>query len=263
MKIYFYIVLVVLLVSCKSKAVVSGKDAAPFVEMKEEVAVISEKIIQNQYNGKNDFSTLYIKSSANYRDEKQSQKVAADIKIKKGQMILVSVKFLGITMAKALITPEEVKYYEKINGVYFEGDYQKLSQWLGTDLDFIKIQNILTGQPIDDMQKSSFAVGLDNNLYRLGSSQDANTFVAYFFDVANFAFKKQQITQLQKNRELQITYPDYRKYGEMSLPLSLVIEAKEKENKTNISIEYQTVTLNEELSFPYSVPEGYERISIN
>ena len=41
-------------------------------------------------------------------------------------------------MAKALITPTKVSYYEKINNTYFEGDFSLLSNWLGTDLDFQK-----------------------------------------------------------------------------------------------------------------------------
>jgi hypothetical protein len=48
----------------------------------------------------------------------------------------------------------------------------------------------------------------------------------------------------------------------MILPLSLAIDARQKENKTNINIEYKNISINEELSFPYNVPEGYERIFI-
>jgi hypothetical protein len=36
--------------------------------------------------------------------------------------------------------------HEKINNSYFEGDFSSLSQWLGTDLDYSKIQNLLLGQ---------------------------------------------------------------------------------------------------------------------
>ena len=38
----------------------------------------------------------------------------------------------------------------------------------------------------------------------------------------------------------------------------LIIDANQKNKTTNINIDYNTVTFNEELSFPYSVPEGYE-----
>jgi hypothetical protein len=62
------------------------------------------KIIGNHYNNKSNFSTLYIRANAKYADDKQTQNVTAEIKIKKDEQILVSIRFLGITMAKALIT---------------------------------------------------------------------------------------------------------------------------------------------------------------
>jgi hypothetical protein len=55
-------------------------------------------------------------------------------------------------MAKASITPTSVSYYEKIKGTYFEGDFSALSQWLGTE-DYNKIQNMLLGEPLDDLSK--------------------------------------------------------------------------------------------------------------
>ena len=151
MKKYGLLFVLITLISCKSK---SGVVMTAPKENKNTTSSVIEKLYQN----KNDFSTLYIKSSANYADEKMSQNVTAEIKIKKDEQILVSVRFLGITMAKALITPEGVSYYEKINGSYFEGDFKGLSQWLGTDLDYSKIQNLLVGQAIDDLTKGKYKV---------------------------------------------------------------------------------------------------------
>jgi hypothetical protein len=34
-------------------------------------------------------------------------------------------------------------------------------------------------------------------------------------------------------------------------------------SKTEILIDYNSITFNEDLSFPYSVPDGYDRIFIN
>ena len=75
--------------------------------------------------------------------------------------------------------------------------------------------------------------------------------------------KRLEINQPALDRTLQVAYPDYKKYDEMILPLSLAIDARQKESKTNIDIEYKNVTFNEDLTFPYSVPEGYERIFID
>src|SRR6478736_9391859 len=140
-----------LLVSCKAK----GK-AVEASKKEDSNSMSADRILKNHYAIKNDFTTLYIKSNVKYNDEKQSQNLTAEIKIKKDEQILVSIRFLGITMAKALITPTTVSYYEKLNASYFEGDFSTLSKWLGTDLDFNKVQNILIVQAMDDLTKGHY-----------------------------------------------------------------------------------------------------------
>jgi hypothetical protein len=257
MKKYLGLVLLIFFASCKTKAVVAQGNASA-----SNTTISAEKIIESHYNNKTDFSTLYIKATAKYEDEKQTQNVTAEIKIKKDEKILVSIRFLGITMAKALITPNAVQYYEKINGNYFEGDYAGLSQWLGTDLNYSKVQNLLLGKSIDDLHGGQFIVSIMENLYKLQNNTDAKNDKSFFFESDNYLLKKQEIIQTEFERNLQIAYPDYKKYDEMILPLSLTIDASQKKGKTNIDVEYKTVTFNEDLSFPYSVPEGYERIYI-
>lgn len=261
MKNWCCLLLVVVLVSCKSKAVFVDKKAKIDL-VTDESMMTSKKIIQNHYNNKNEFSTLYIRSSVKYRDDNQSQSVVAEIKIKKGEKILVSIRFLGITMAKALITPNEVKYYEKINGTYFEGNYQALSQWLGTDLDFDKIQNMLIGQPIDDLTKENYTSEVGDKFYKLNSTTN-NTEKSFFFESEHFLLKKQEINQPEKERTFEVNYPNFQNFTSAFLPASLFINAVQNKGKTEISIDYNSITFNEDLSFPYSVPDGYERIFIN
>lgn len=250
-----------LLVSCKSKAVFLDSKI-PQAVVTVDTALTSVKIIQNHYSNKNDFSTLYIRAGAKYRDEKNSQNISAEIKIKKGEKILVSIRFLGITMAKALITPTEVKYYEKIGGTYFEGDYQSLSNWLGTDLDFNKIQNLLLGQPIDDLTKGNYAFTIADGLYELSTMED-KTYKSFYFEKGHCLLKKQEISQPEKGRIFDTSYPNYQDFATAILPASLLINAVQTKGKTTISIDYNSATFNEDLTFPYSVPDGYDRIFIN
>ena len=261
MKNWSYLLVVFFIVSCKSKAILGDTTALTNVANKEKT-LSSESIIQNHYNNKYEFSTLYIRSSAKYKDENQSQNVSAEIKIKKDEKILVSIRFLGITMAKALITPNQVKYYEKINGTYFEGDYQSLSQWLGTDLDFNKIQNMLLGQPIDDLTKGSYVTSSADKLYKLNKEED-QTEKSFFFDTEKYLLKKQEVIQAEKQRMFAVNYANFQDFTSAFLPSNLLINATQKKEETEISIDYNAITFNEELSFPYSVPSGYDRISIN
>lgn len=252
---YLTFIILVLFISCKSKAVLAEGKAKDILS--------SDQIVASHYSNKKEFSTLHIKSNAVYEDEKQRQKVNAEIKIKKDEKILISVRFIGITMAKALITPTEVRYYEKINNSFFVGDFTTLSRWLGSDLDFNKVQNILIGQALDDLKKGTFTANIVNQMFTLKDSSDANTTKEYFFESEKYLIKKQQITQKQQERSLQIEYPNYTDYNQVLMPTNIIIDAIQNTSKTNITIDYHSMSFNEELTFPYNVPDGYQQIFIN
>ncbi len=254
MKKYLGLLLLVFLISCKAKSVVASSNATD--------KITTDKIIENHYNNKKDFSTLYIKSSAKYKDEKQSQSVTAEIRIKKNETILVSIRFLGITMAKALITPDKVQYYEKIGGKYFDGNYEALSKFLGTDLDFNKVQNLFVGQALDDLKKDKYKNSIEDKWYKLENVLDKNNKKSFYFDSEKFLIQKEVISQTEQQRMLQVIYPSFKEYSLASLPESIQIEAVQEKGKTNINLDYNSVSFNEELSFPYNVPDGYERIFI-
>ena len=243
------------LVSCKSKVAVV--DAS-----KNESLKSLNKTTENYYNNKNEFSTLYIKSSARYATEKQTQNVSAEIKIKKDEQILISIRFLGITMAKASITPTTVSYYEKLNGTYYEGDFTGLSQFLGTDLDFNKVQNIVLGRAIDNLKEGKYSESFADQVYRLDEVSDSNTKKSFYVDGNSFLINKQEITQTKEERKIQVIYSNKKEYPQMTLPLAINIDTYQKKGNAQIDLEYSTVTFDAELSFPYSVPNDYKRIII-
>lgn len=252
---YIALVALVFLCSCKSAKPVDTvrETATPKME--------SSKIIAGHNAVPRKFTTAYIKTSVRYEDAKNTQNVSAEIRIKKDEMILVSVRLLGITMAKALITPTEVRYYEKLNGNYFEGDYAMLSRWLGTDLDFQKVQRLLIGQAIDDLGAGSYTTTGQGNLYQLESRSDL--LKQFVFEPNSFWLRMQRVEQPEKQRSMQVIYPDYAAYGTAMLPKALKIEAVQPKGKTTIDVEINAVDIDQPLTFPYSVPSGYERIDIN
>lgn len=252
------IIVLALLFSCKAKQ--------KLVEPKEIAATASNEtasnIIKNHYALKRDFKTAYVKADIDYVDAKQSLSLSADIRIKKDEIILVSVKMLGITMAKAIITPTQVRYYEKLGGKFFEGDYKTLSNWLGTDLDFQKVQNMLIGQAMDDLSKGEYLVVSEDNSPKLEDKSGGNFAKAFVFDGSNFSLNRQEITQQTPERKLLVNYLNYKTYPESIIPGELLIFAKQEDKTTSISIGYKNATFNEDLSFPYSVPGGYDQIII-
>ncbi len=246
--------LILFLVGCKSKQTVATANASANKEV--------SQIIKGHYANQYDFKTLNIRANAKYDDAKQSHSLNADIRIKKDEIIWINIKFFGIPMAKALITPKKVSYYEKINGTYFEGDFSMLSNWLGTDLNFQKVQNLFLGRAIDDLIKDKWIAEINEKLFRLSKPTNSDISKDFYFEAANYLLKKETISQESKNRMLVIEYPSHQEVNKMFLPNKININAVQKDN-VSIAIEYRNTTFNENLSYSYAIPSGYKAIEID
>ncbi|MGL2992969.1 DUF4292 domain-containing protein [Flavobacterium sp. TSSA_36] len=256
MKKYGVLLVLITLLSCKSKSSVVATSP-------KEAPRASSSVIEKLYHNPTNFSTLYIKSSASYADDKMAQNVTAEIKMKKDEQIVVSVRFLGITMAKASITPQGVSYYEKINGTYFEGDFKGLSQWLGTDLDFSKVQNLLIGQAIDDLTQGKYKETLEaDQNYKLEDLSQEKIQKTFFVDAIRYVLQKQEITQVKEGRSIAVSYDNFEPQTSITLPKRIQILATQPKGKTEIKLNYTSISVNEALTFPYSIPSGYKRILI-
>ncbi len=253
--ISIYILTAFFLLSCKPKQLVVAEQAA-----KEDNKSI--EVIQKHYENKLVFETASIRTSASYEDAKQSLSINADLRIKKDEIIWINLKFLGFPAAKAFITPTRVSYYEKINNTYFDGDYSTLSKWLGTDLDFKKVQNLLLGRPIDNLTKEVFLMQIVDNLFQLKNKNTAQTQKTFSFESGNFLLKKQMVSQPVNQRSVTVTYPAYQNIETTFLPTGIQIEAIQKD-AVKIDLEYKKITFNENLTYPYEVPNGYKQIIID
>jgi len=254
MKYILAVVFAGFLIGCKSKQAVASAAAKDTAEI--------SKIINGHYANETNFKTLNIKANAKYEDPSQSHSLNADIRIKKNEIIWINIKILGFPIAKALITPAKVSYYEKINNTYFEGDFSMLSNWLGTDLDFQKVQNLLLGKSIDDLSKGNWISGINDKLFKLSQAQTTDISKEFYFEAANFLLKKETITQASQNRALEIQYPSYKEVERIFLPNEIYIKATQKD-KISIAIEYKNTTFNENLNYSYAIPSDYKAIQID
>ena len=252
MKKHTFLIILTVIFGCKSNKSVTEANAS------ENMAAAT--VINNHYANVLDFNTFSSRGSANYSDEKQSYSFSTDIRIKKDQIIWINIKLLGFPVAKALITPDKVSYFEKINNTYFEGDFSSLSKWLATPLDFYKIQNLLLAKPIYNLKEDTFTSLIVNKLHQLKSVKEEEVSKSFSFEANNFLLKQQELTN--SNSGLNINYLSYQKVNQQFLPNALQIKTKQDNKEINISIEYKNVILNEELSYPYQIPDGYERVFI-
>ncbi len=242
--------------SCKSTKNTTDDNTISHLSSKK----ILKKHLQNQF----DSNTLSAKLKIKYADEKQSQQVQVKLRIERDQKIWMSASFLGFQIAKVYITPDKVQYYEKIGQTYFEGDFSLVSKWLGTDMNFQNVQNLLLGQLLDHQEDEKYKSQIDENSYKLiPKDQEALYNIFYWLDPNSFKIKQQEISQSNINQSLKVAYPEYQNIEKEILPKVLDIKVTTVTSNKSIQIEYRNIELNKTLKFPFSIPKGYNLIEIN
>jgi outer membrane biogenesis lipoprotein LolB len=226
-----------------------------------EVANISVKnIIKNHYRNAVNFNTIRGKLKVDFDNGQEQDNFTLSLRMEKDKNIWISAK-LGVV--KILITPRKVSFYNKLDNTYFEGDFAIISKFLGTQLDFDKIQNLLVGEALFNLKSERFNSQIVDKTYALTPKRDLELFKRLFFlDAFHFKVKKQQLAQEEENRLLTIEYPTYQEITGQPFPQSMEIKAEEIEKTTTIAVEYKKVTFNENVRFPFKIPSGYREIKI-
>jgi hypothetical protein len=251
----YIIVLFLVFTSCKTNRNV--------VEINAIESISTKKIINNHYNSTFNQKTIDAKINAKYSDKNTSASITVKLRIEKDKTIWMSATKLGFPIAKVLITPTRVSYYEKLQGTYFDGDFSLLSKFLGTELDYNKVQNILLGQAILNLKKGDYNSKIDNMLYELYPKQDNEFYgILFFMNPGNFKLNRQEIRNEVKKQLLSVSYSNYKKIKGEQFPENIDIRAIDNTNITTINLEYNSIAFNEKLTFPFSIPNGYKEISL-
>lgn len=243
-------VLFVLVVSCGTKKIVGDGTASEKMSAK--------NVIRQHYLNQLDFKTLAGKLKINYSDGNSEQSLSVSLRMEKDKAIWISAPF-GIV--KAYITPERVSFYNKLNNEYFDGDFSYLSNLLGTELDFEKVQNLLLGQALFDLRGESYNALVSEENYELKPKTPGTLFKTLFqIEPKNFKMASQQLSQPLRKRLLVVNYKNYQKINKWILPNEIYIVAIEKDKRNTIDIEYRNIEFDEAVRFPYKIPDGYDEI---
>jgi len=210
------------------------------------------------------FSTMAARVQLLYEDEKKAQYITVSLRMEKDKIIWIKASMLGITLAKVLITPDRVSYYEKLSGSYFDGDFALISKWLGTDLDFEKTQGILLGQSIFHLNTSDYDASVFQNKYKVQPrSQPQNFIHSLLLNPDNFKVALANLSQPDKGRMLTVSYGAHQKIAGGYYPSEIIINTSENNSKTRIELNYKKIDINVDVRFPFTIPDGYDEIRLN
>jgi len=244
------LITVFVLQSCKTTKLITDTKTAK---------KISSKVVAKNHNdNKLDFKTIRGRFRVGYESNDDSQSHSIGLRMEKDKAIML---IAPLGFVKVYITPERVSFYNKLQNEYFDGDFSYLSDLLGTELDFEKVQNMLLGQAIFNLEDDKYKTSIVNNAYQLKPTKDLELFKRLFLiEPQNFKVASQQISQPKEGRVLNINYKSYQKIEDKVFPESIEIIAEEIDNRIKIEIDYKNVEFNQRISFPYKIPKGYKEI---
>jgi hypothetical protein len=181
----------------------------------------------------------------------------------KDSIIWLNFSKLGFPVAKLRLTPEKAEFYEKIGRTSFEGDFKLISQWLGTEFDFLKIQNLFLGETLLNLEKQRYQVSIVDEKYELRPKKRNAIFdILYQIDPSHFKIMKEELKHNEKNQNLTILYKDFNKINQSLFPKGFSITAVDGRQKTVIDVNYKNVQFDVPLKFPFKIPAGYRNIEL-
>nr|WP_297784482.1 DUF4292 domain-containing protein [uncultured Allomuricauda sp.] len=237
--------------ACKSTKSITGGEA--------NARLSTKNIINAHYTNQPKFKTLRGRIKIDYANGDDSQGVNVSLRMEKDKVIWMSAP-LGVV--KAHITPKKVSFYNKLQNEYFDGDFSYLSDLLGTELDFDKVQNLLLGNAVLDLRNEKFNSEVYNGNYQLKPKKARELFKILFqLEPKNFKIAAQEISQPENARQLTAKYT-YQDISGSVFPDEVKIFAEEAGDLTTIDLSFRNLELNKPMSFPYKVPKGYDKITL-
>lgn len=256
---YLFIFLLVL-ASCKTnKAIVTSNKKAEKIS--------ARKVIKRHEAANFKAKTLEARLGIAYSDNKGQHRnrytFTARLRMQLDSVIWIKGTYKIVSAFRAKITPNSFSYYSPIEKVYFEGDFSLLKKMLGTDITFKQLQNLLLGQSILDLKDQKYISEVEDNLQKLTPKEQNDLYkIFFFFNPNHYKLKRQLIKSDKDSLSLRVEYNGYLKTGNQLFPKNITLNATENERFTFININVRSVKLNEPISFPYRIPDGYKPIEL-
>ena len=252
---YFYLLFFLGLTSaCKSVRILPNKAPVKRVELK----ALTAEILKAEEN----IGTFRARIKAEYNDQKRKQSVNVNFRLEDNKTFWMSANML-IPIAKVLITPEEVQFYEKFQKTYYKGDIAFVNQQLGTNFNFKDLQNIFLGYPISDFKNEKFERISHPQYYVLSPKTKGLRFrPTYFYDPVNFRLKEQRFLVARTGQSLSIKYTQYQQVEGKLVPKQIEISTFDGMNFLQLSLDYLRVDFPKKLTVPFGIPAGYKKIEL-
>ncbi len=222
---------------------------------------------------KTDFEWLSTRFSGTVKWENKSHAIAGSMKMRKDSAIYISLApFLGIEVARAIITPDSVKLINRLESTYYVGNLSFLSKMFNAEIDFFMLQALLLGNDFPHFRNDQFLMQDNSSLIQLHAQKrtrkygDENAIEQILsIDPESMQIRTNIIEQTNTGRALRADYKKYDMIQGQSLPTDIQLMFADKGNvdTSNLVLFFTRTILDVPQSMQFSVPDKYTPIRLN
>ncbi len=214
------------------------------------------------------------KASVTTIDDGNETSFNISMRAKKDSVIWISISpLLGIEVARVLITPDTVKFLDRLHGKYQVNTFETINKLLQLKVNFEIVQSLLYGNffAYKKNENRFNSVYLEDKYYILSSltkhklkrsleEKDPNKPVIQdvYVNHTDFRVQKMSVEDQKIGKALETEYNDFRVTDAGQFPFKSVTKITAEKN-FEIRIEYGKVNTGEAQEFPFNVPNNYER----
>ncbi len=275
MKIFKFIivmlVIIIILSACKTHETLLRKDVK---------TMRIKRIMRKTKERDNKIMSMWVKRyNAIYYVGDKEKAFRGNYKIIKDSLVLISLgSVLGIEGVRILFMPDSIFFVDRINKVYFSGDYSDFKKYNKFDVDYNSLQNVLlnNGDIIRELGNYSKMEGKEkakvvngNYLIKFWNEDEKNLdtrkdeikwMQEIEIDKEHFTVKRIFVEELEQKKSYEIRYSDLRKVENVFVPFRIGIEFREINNLLKADIRIKKMNINEEVNVNIKAGKKYKRM---
>lgn len=222
------------------------------------------------------FNQFSAKFNVTYQVDRKKTSVSGNLRIDCDSIIWISITpALGIEAVRFMLTPDSIKYLNRLSNTYFQHDFAYINQLLNKTLDYDMAQAFLIGNDFSLYDSNSFRASIENQQYKLNtvnrrklrryvrrSEDDISIPIqSIWLDPENFKISKVLLKEAERDsRKFVATYDEFSDVDGKLIPTKLDFQVETDDKKIRIQITYSRIQLDQEQTYPFRIPESYTEI---
>lgn len=185
-----------------------------------------------------------------------SYDATANVRIERDKAIWISVTaIMGIEAGRVLITPDSIKVINRLQGRYISRPFEYLYQFMGRDLDFSSLQDLLMGNVIHQAINEETAVWAlpAGNVLRGEAGE-----LLYSVQIDDhFRAVLMLLADRGRGQSIEASYSSYQQLQGRLFPNRVEVSLRSEGLELDAAMSYSRISYDETLEMPFTIPSRF------